>query len=52
VPGFTADILPFLVDGRIRPVVDRVFAFGELPAAKARMESNAHVGKIVVLIAA
>ncbi len=46
--GFVADILPAIADGRIRPVIDRVYAFDELPAAKARMESNAHLGKIVV----
>jgi NADPH:quinone reductase-like Zn-dependent oxidoreductase len=46
--GFAADILPAIADGRIRPVIDRAFAFDELPAAKAYMESNAHLGKIVV----
>jgi NADPH:quinone reductase-like Zn-dependent oxidoreductase len=46
--GFIADILPAIADGRIRPVVDRVYGFDELPAAKAYMESNAHLGKIVV----
>ena len=48
VRGFTADILPFIADGRIRPVIDRVFKFSELPAAKDYMESNAHLGKIAV----
>jgi len=48
VRGFTADILPAIADGRIRPVMDQVYAFDELPAAKARMESNAQLGKIVV----
>ena len=33
---------------RLRPVIDRVFPFEELPAAKAYMESNAHLGKIVL----
>jgi NADPH:quinone reductase-like Zn-dependent oxidoreductase len=46
--GFVADILPAIADGRIRPMLDQVYAFDELPAAKARMESNAHLGKIVV----
>jgi NADPH2:quinone reductase len=50
VPGFKADILPCLADGRIRPLIDRVFPFAELAAAKAYMESNAHVGKIAVLM--
>jgi NADPH:quinone reductase-like Zn-dependent oxidoreductase len=48
VRGFAADILPFIAAGKIRPLVDRVFSFSELPAAKAYMESNAHLGKIAV----
>jgi NADPH:quinone reductase-like Zn-dependent oxidoreductase len=48
VAGFVRDVLPALADGRIRPVVDRVFPLAELPAAKAYMESDAQVGKIVV----
>lgn len=51
VPAFAADILPAIADGRIRPVVDRVFPFAELPAARAHMEANAHLGKIVVTMA-
>ena len=50
VRGFTTDFLPLFGDGRIAPLVDRVFPFGELPAAKAYMESDAHVGKIVLTI--
>ena len=50
VPTFAADILPAIADGRIRPVVDRMFPFTELPAARAHMEANAHLGKIVVTI--
>jgi NADPH:quinone reductase-like Zn-dependent oxidoreductase len=48
VRGFARDLLPALADGRIKPLIDRVYALDELPAAKARMEANAHVGKIVV----
>jgi NADPH:quinone reductase-like Zn-dependent oxidoreductase len=48
--GFKRDVLPALVDGRIAPLVDKVYAFDELPAAKERMESNAMVGKIVVRV--
>ena len=48
VRGFVAILLPAIADGRIRPMIDRVYAFDELPAAKAYMESNAHLGKIVV----
>ena len=46
--GFVADRLPAIADGRIEPLIDRVFAFDELIAAKDYMESDAHVGKIVV----
>lgn len=49
--GFARDILPAIADGRITPLVDRVFGFDELPAAKAHMEANAMVGKIVVKVA-
>ena len=49
--GFAADILPAIADGRIQPLIDRVYAFDELPAAKAYMESNAHLGKIVLRVA-
>ena len=49
--GFKRDILPAIESGRITPLVDSVFAFDDLPAAKAHMESNGMVGKIVVKIA-
>ena len=51
VPAFAADWLPLFADGRIAPLVDRVFPFNELPAAKAHMEANQHLGKIVLRIA-
>jgi NADPH:quinone reductase-like Zn-dependent oxidoreductase len=50
VRGFARDVLPYFADGRLRPLVDRVFGFDELPAAIAFMESDAQVGKIVVRI--
>jgi len=48
VSSFARDVLPAIADGRIIPLIGRVFAFDELPAAKACMESSATVGKIVV----
>jgi len=48
VRGFAKDVLPFFQDGRVRPLVDKVFAFAELPAAITFMESDGQVGKIVV----
>jgi NADPH:quinone reductase-like Zn-dependent oxidoreductase len=52
VPAFAAQVLPMLADGRIQPVVDRVFSFDELPAAQAHMQHNQHLGKIVLQIIA
>ena len=48
VRGFARDLLPALADGRIRPLIDRVYPFEEFPAAKARMEADQHVGKIIL----
>ena len=48
VRGFVRDVLPAIADGRVRPVIDRVFDFGQLAAAKAYMESNAQIGKIIL----
>jgi NADPH:quinone reductase-like Zn-dependent oxidoreductase len=48
VPRFVADLLPAIAAGRIRPVIDRVYPFAELAEAKAYMESNRHLGKIVI----
>ena len=48
VPQFIADVVPALADGRIRPLVDRVFPFEQLPQAKAGMEANQHLGKLVL----
>jgi NADPH:quinone reductase-like Zn-dependent oxidoreductase len=48
VRGFTADFLPYFASGRLKPLVDRVYRFDELPQAKAYVESDAHLGKVVV----
>ena len=48
--GFARDILPALADGRITPLIDRVFGFDELPAAMAHMDAGDRVGKVVVRI--
>jgi NADPH:quinone reductase-like Zn-dependent oxidoreductase len=50
VRGFVRDLLPAFADGRITPVVDRVYRFGEVPAAQQHMESDVHLGKIVVQV--
>lgn len=48
VTAFIEDVLPAITDGRIKPFVDKIFEFNELPAAKAYMEENRHMGKIVL----
>jgi NADPH:quinone reductase-like Zn-dependent oxidoreductase len=48
VRAFEKDLLPYFADGRIVPVVDRVFAITELAAAHAYFDSSAAVGKVVV----
>jgi len=50
VRGFVADFLPLFAAGKIQPLIDRTFPFGELQKAKDYMESDAHVGKIVLLV--
>ena len=50
VRGFVADVLPAIVDGRIRPLIERALPFGELPQAKEWMESNRHTGKLVLVM--
>lgn len=52
VQGFVKDILPAFADGRIQSCIDTIFPFAEMVAAKAMMESNAHVGKIVLKVIA
>jgi NADPH:quinone reductase len=52
IRGFVRDILPFFEDGRIRPLIDKVFEFQDLAAAMQFMEADAQVGKIVVRVAA
>ncbi|MEA3193274.1 MAG: NADPH:quinone reductase [Betaproteobacteria bacterium] len=50
VRGFTKDFLPLFASGKLKPLVDKVYDFKDLPAAKARMEADSHAGKIVVKI--
>src|SRR6266850_7514509 len=50
VQGFTRDWLPLFAGGKLKPLVDRVYDFADLPRAVERMEADAHVGKMVVRI--
>jgi NADPH2:quinone reductase len=44
------DIWPAVVAGRLRMPIDSTFAFDDIGKAFARMEANAHFGKIVVTL--
>jgi NADPH:quinone reductase-like Zn-dependent oxidoreductase len=46
--GFERELLPALADGRIAPVIDRIFDFADAAAAKAYVERNALLGKVVI----
>lgn len=48
--GFMRDVFPALASGAIAPVIDRVFDFHELPAAKDYVETNQLLGKVVVRV--
>jgi len=50
VQGFTKDFLPLFAAGKLKPLIDKVYDFADLPQASARMQADAHVGKIVVRI--
>jgi len=41
-------VWPLIASGQIRPVIHRVFAADQAAAAHALMESNQHIGKIVL----
>lgn len=48
---FAREVLPFLVTGACRPVIDSRYAFDDIAGAHRHMESNANVGKLVLAIA-
>ena len=43
-------VWPLLAAGRVRPIVDSVFALAEASQAHARMESSEHKGKIILAL--
>jgi len=47
---FAADLLPALGDGRLQPVIDRCFPLDQIAAAGAYLETDKHVGKVVIEI--
>ena len=48
VRAFERDFLPWFADGRLTPVIDRVFDFDDVPRAHAYFDSDGVIGKVVV----
>lgn len=45
---FEAEVVPAIEAGRVRPVIDRRFALGDIADAHAYLETNANVGKVLI----
>lgn len=44
-------VWPLLANGTVRPIIDRVFPLTEAATAHALMESNRHIGKLLLQVA-
>ena len=44
-------VWPLLADGTVKPIIDRVFPLTEAVSAHTLMESNRHIGKILLQVA-
>jgi NADPH2:quinone reductase len=45
-----AHVLPLIAAGKVKPLIDSTFPLAQAAAAHARMESSAHIGKIVLVV--
>ncbi|WP_407156745.1 NAD(P)H-quinone oxidoreductase [Bradyrhizobium sp. STM 3557] len=50
VAAIEAKVMPFIRDGRIKPLMDSSFPLEKAAQAHARMETSEHIGKIVLKI--
>ncbi|MES2750934.1 MAG: NAD(P)H-quinone oxidoreductase [Pseudomonadota bacterium] len=50
VSAITAKVLPWLADGRVKPLMDSTFPLKDAAKAHERMESSQHIGKIVLTL--
>jgi len=48
--GELLKVLTFFEDGRLKPVVDSVYALSDAAKAQTRIEKSEHFGKIVLKI--
>ena len=47
---FATSVLPLLANGRVKPVIERVYAFNEIAEAHREMEENKNFGKLIVRV--
>ncbi len=47
---FAAEVMPRLADGRLRPIVDRVFPIAEAQAAHEYVLENRNIGKVILQV--
>jgi len=50
VSAITAKVLPLLHQGQIKPLIDSTFPLEKAADAHRRMETSAHIGKIVLIV--
>lgn len=50
VRAFRRDLLPWIREGKLRPIIDSVFDLGAVQEAHRRMDANLNVGKIVLRV--
>ena len=48
--GLEERVLPLIVSGQIKPVIDSTYPLAQAAAAHARMETSQHIGKIVLTL--
>lgn len=50
VAAINAKVLPWIAEGRLKPLIDSTFQLKEASKAHERMESSQHIGKIVLTV--
>ncbi len=50
VSAITANALPWLTEGRVKPLIDSTYPLKDAAKAHARMETSQHIGKIVLTL--
>lgn len=49
VSRFTRDVIPLFESGKVVPVIDKVMKLSEVAEAHKYVESNANIGKVVLI---